>query len=123
MVQSLSEHERRFWMGTLRFTNTAGEAGRKFLEIGWSDCLFSFGFLKHEHEGVLKTEGALQQIGTKEDSMAKRTDSFFRGVGSQTGERPETEHALAEDWRPAPAEDHPSGPSVLLTHRYFKISL
>ena len=58
-----------------------------------------------------QTEGALQQIGTKEDSMARRTDSFFRGVGSQTGERPETEHALAEDWRPAPAEDHPSGPS------------
>ena len=55
--------------------------------------------------------------------MARRTDPSFRGVGCQTEARPEAEHALAEDWRPALAEDHPSGPSVLLTHRYFKISL
>ena len=66
----------------------------------------------------------LQRNGRLDEAKAWQNETlFFAGWVVELGSRPEAEHALAEDWRPAPAEDHPSGPSVLLTHRYFKISL
>ena len=71
--------------------------------------------------------------GDFENSMGSRTHTFMplafarprwpQGDSGAGGIPRRAQPMLAEDWRPAPAEDHPSWPSVLLTQKHFVISL
>ena len=66
----------------------------------------------------------LRQLEGRQVHAARLRQTQMATGRGRRGANPErAQQMLAEDWRPAPAEDHPSGPSVLLTHNHFAISL